>query len=69
MKPILLGLLTAVALGTLAHAGSCPDACQDVCGTRNSCCPAKKQKCNWVQLERGGSPSSAYSSKGTPRLK
>ena len=69
MKRILLVCLTGLALVTLAQAGSCPDACPNVCGSEKSCCPAKKQSCRGVQLERGGSPASAYSSKGAPRIK
>ncbi len=53
----------------MAGAGSCPEACADICGTEKSCCPAKGRPCGSVQLERGGDPASAYSSKGGLRLR
>lgn len=53
----------------LAQAGSCPESCRDVCGTQNSCCPARGKRCDFVQLERGGDPASAFSSKGGLRLR
>lgn len=59
-------LLTCV---TWIHAGSCPEACQDVCGKEKSCCPSKGKSCGSVQLERGGQPTSAYASKGGLRLR
>jgi len=63
---LLMGLLI---LGTYAsQAGSCPEACRTGCGTKNSCCPSKGKSCQSVQLERGGTPSSAYASKGGLRL-
>ena len=68
MKTILP--LLALCLGLpFAQAGSCPEACRDVCGTEKSCCPAKGERCGSVQLERGGNPASAYSSKGGLRLR
>jgi len=54
---------------TTTLAGSCPDSCKDVCGTPKSCCPAKRERCGSVQLERGGTPSSAFASKGGTRLR
>lgn len=68
MKQILClwACLLAVSLG---QAGSCPEACREVCGTEKSCCPAKSESCGAVQLERGGNPASAYSSKGGLRLR
>jgi len=68
MKKALV-LLLLLAAGTALRAGSCPEACRDVCGTSQSCCPAKGERCSSVQLERGGTPSSAYSSKGGLRLR
>ncbi len=65
--PLLLSALWICL--TLAQAGSCPEACGTVCGTEKSCCPAKGKRCGSVQLERGGDPTSAYSSKGGLRLK
>ena len=50
-------------------AESCPKACGKVCGTEKSCCPAQGKRCDSVQLERGGDPASAYSSKGGLRLR
>ena len=66
---MLAGLLLALTLAVWTQAGSCPEACRDICGTAKSCCPAKGEKCGSVQLERGGYPSSAYSSKGGLRLR
>jgi len=68
MKSALLLFALWVCL-PLAQSGSCPEACGDVCGTEKSCCPAKGKRCGSVQLERGGSPASAYSSKGGLRLR
>lgn len=62
----LLLLLTCV---TWIHAGSCPEACQDVCGKEKSCCPSKGKSCGSVQLERGGLPTSAFASKSGLRLR
>ena len=63
-------LLFALSIGLpLAQAGSCPEACADVCGTEKTCCPAKSRRCGSVQLERGGDSASAYSSKGGLRLR
>ena len=53
----------------LVQAGSCPESCGTICGTEKSCCPAQGKKCGSVQLERGGDPASAYSSKGGLRLR
>ena len=69
MKNILWIWLATLALGGLVQAGSCPDACRDVCGTDKSCCPSKGKSCASVQLERGGQPASAYASKGGLRLR
>lgn len=68
MKYILILIALGVA-GAAARAGNCPEACLDVCGTNRSCCPAKGDRCGSVQLERGGTPSSAFSSKGGLRLR
>ncbi|MEY5062998.1 MAG: hypothetical protein RLZZ112_962 [Verrucomicrobiota bacterium] len=65
IAPLLLILMSPMAL----RAESCPKACGEVCGTENSCCPAKGKRCGSVQLERGGDPASAYSSKGGLRLR
>lgn len=66
-------LLAAIALILVSpmvlRAESCPKACGEVCGTEKSCCPAKGERCGSVQLERGGNPASAYSSKGGLRLR
>lgn len=62
-------LFTWLVTLPLAQAGSCPEACRDVCGTAKSCCPARGERCGSVQLERGGNPASAYSSKGCLRLR
>jgi hypothetical protein len=53
----------------LAQAGSCPEACGTPSGTGNSRCPVQGKNCGSVQLERGGDPASAYSSKGGLRLR
>ena len=67
LVPSLLMLLLAYPIS--ARAESCPKICGDVCGTEKSCCPAKGAKCGSVQLERGGNPASAFSSKGGLRLR
>lgn len=69
---ISMKLITCVLLlicATWIQAGSCPEACKDVCGTNKSCCPSKGKSCGSVQLERGGQPASAYASKGGLRLR
>ena len=65
LVPLLLLAISPLAL----RAESCPRACAEVCGTEKSCCPAKGSPCGSVQLERGGDPASAYSSKGGLRLR
>ena len=62
---LILTLASPIAL----QAESCPKACGEVCGTEKSCCPAKGKRCDFVQLERGGDPTSSYSSKGGLRLR
>ena len=66
---VVFGFLILLSSTVLLPAGSCPEACRDVCGTEKSCCPAKGKRCGSVQLERGGDPASAYSSKGGLRLR
>ena len=61
----ILVLVSPIAL----QAESCPKACGEVCGTEKSCCPAQGKRCDSVQLERGGDPASAFSSKGGLRLR
>jgi len=65
LAAIVLILVSPMAL----RAESCPKACGEVCGTEKSCCPAKGKRCDFVQLERGGDPTSSYSSKGGLRLR